>query len=88
MVAIAVRPGGVMTELAANMPEVMHHLLVDTPQLAGDTLAWLGSERREWLGGRYVNAAWDMEELSGKKDDIVKRDLLKVRMAVNTFPTQ
>jgi hypothetical protein len=76
----------VKTELALGMPEYMHELLVDTPELAGDTLVWLGSERREWLGGRYVSATWDLEEVCGRKEEIVKNDLLKVRLAVNVFP--
>ena len=33
--------------------------LTDTPQLAGDTLAVLTSEKREWLAGRYVSANWE-----------------------------
>ena len=88
VLAIAVHPGGVKTELATNMPEDHHEYLIDTPELAGDTLVWLSAERREWLAGRYVSAAWDMEALSGRKEDILKGDLLKDRLAVNTFPSQ
>jgi NAD(P)-dependent dehydrogenase (short-subunit alcohol dehydrogenase family) len=83
MLAIAVHPGGVQTELALGMPEHMHEWLVDTPELSGDTLVWLGAERREWLGGRYVSACWDMEELSGMREEIVGKDLLKMRLAVD-----
>ncbi|KAG9191512.1 hypothetical protein G6011_10246 [Alternaria panax] len=83
MVAIAVHPGGVQTELALGMPGHMHGWLVDTPELAGDTLVWLGSERRGWLGGRYVSACWDMEELQERKGEIVKGDLLRMRLAVD-----
>ncbi|KAI4942562.1 hypothetical protein J4E91_009955 [Alternaria rosae] len=82
MLAMAVHPGGIQTELALGMPGHMHEWLVDTPELAGDTLMWLGAQRREWLGGRYVSACWDMEELSGKKDEVVEKDLLKMRLAV------
>lgn len=85
MLCIAVHPGGVPTPLALTMPKAIHSYLIDTPELAGDTLLWLGAERREWLGGRYVSAGWDMEELSEKEDEIVQGDLLKVRLAVNTF---
>ena len=88
MLAIAAHPGGVKTELATNMPEVYHHYLVDTPELAGDTFVWLGSERRDWLSGRYVSACWDMEELSERREEILKSDLLKVRLAVNIFSSQ
>lgn len=57
-------------------------VIKDTPALSGDTLVWLTAEKREWLRGRYVNAQWDMEEMSGMKDRIVERDLLRVRLAV------
>lgn len=56
--------------------------LNETPQLAGDTVAFLMSERREWLAGRYVDVTWDMGEFLARKGEIVERDLLKVRMAV------
>ena len=60
----------------------MHHLLGDTPELAGDCLVWLMKERREWLMDRFVSVQWDMEELEAKEIQIEKRDLLKFKMAV------
>lgn len=87
VLAFAVHPGGVATELAHNLPEGMHDYLIDTPELSGDTLVWLGAERREWLSGRYLTATWDMEELSARKDEIVKGDLLKDRLAINALAT-
>ena len=71
-----------MTELARKMPEEMHHLLTDTPEVAGDTIVYLTQNRQEWLAGRYVSCTWDMPQFFDKKDEIVERDLLKVRMAV------
>ena len=71
-----------MTELAANMPKDTHGLLIDTPELSGDTIVWLSQEKRTWLAGRYVSCTWDMGELMGKKEEIIEKDLLKVRMAV------
>ena len=88
IISIAVHPGSLKTDLSLCLPEHLHGLLVDSPEISGDTLTWLGSERRQWLSGRYVSANWDMEELSKKREEIVKADLLKVRMAVNTFPSQ
>lgn len=85
VLAIGVHPGGVKTELALHLPERYHAGLVDTPELAGDALVWLTGERREWLAGRYVSVNWDVGELEGRKGEIVKGDLLKVRMAVNPF---
>lgn len=57
-------------------------VLTDTPEVAGDTIVYLTQERQEWLAGRYVSCTWDMPELFQKKDEIVKKDLLKIRMAV------
>ncbi|KAF2795757.1 oxidoreductase-like protein [Melanomma pulvis-pyrius CBS 109.77] len=87
ILAFSVHPGGVKTELALGMPEALHALLVDEVELAADSLVWLTRERREWLAGRYVSVNWDVEELEGRKEDILRGDLLKVRMAVNAFPS-
>lgn len=83
LLAYSVHPGGVVTDLAQNMPtEVQSRLLIDQPELAGETIPWLTHQKRDWLAGRYVNCTWDMSELMGRKEDILKGDLLKVRMAV------
>jgi NAD(P)-dependent dehydrogenase (short-subunit alcohol dehydrogenase family) len=81
-IAISIHPGGVATDLAMNLPEYLRPNLVDKPELAGDSIVWLTGERKEWLSGRYVSCNWDMQELLAKQDEIVKGDLLKVRMAV------
>lgn len=65
-----------------NMPENMHSILTDTPELAADTLVWLTKERRDWLQGRFVMGPADMQELESKKDEIVKRDLMKLKLDV------
>jgi NAD(P)-dependent dehydrogenase (short-subunit alcohol dehydrogenase family) len=82
LIAMSAHPGGVSTELARNMPQDMHQFLKDTPQLAGDFFVKLTSERRGWLAGRYVSVNWDFEELEGKREEIVDKDLLKVRLAL------
>lgn len=82
MISYAIHPGAVATELALRMPDPYHHVLIDTPELAGDTLVWLTAERREWLRGRYVDVGWDMEELLSKREKIEREELLKVRLAV------
>lgn len=43
---------------------------------------YLTQKRQEWLAGRYISVNWDMEELFKKKDEIVEKDLLRVRMAI------
>jgi hypothetical protein len=52
-------------------------VFVDSPDLSANTLVFLTSEKREWLGGRYINVTWDMPELVAKKDEIVEGDKLK-----------
>ncbi|KAF2099401.1 NAD-P-binding protein [Rhizodiscina lignyota] len=82
LLCYSLHPGGVETELALNMPKAMHAVLQDKPELAGDTIAWLTSRRREWLLARYISVTWDMPELEKMKDEIEEKDLLKVRMVV------
>lgn len=40
----------------------------------------LTKERREWLSGTYVMCNWDVDQLEGMSDDIVKGDKLKFTM--------
>lgn len=61
-------------------PEEIGSQFSDTPDLAGDTIAWLAAERKEWLGGKYVSCPWDMEELTNMEDEIVSEDKLKPRL--------
>ncbi|KAI9762799.1 MAG: hypothetical protein M4579_000151 [Chaenotheca gracillima] len=82
VLAFAIHPGGVMTELAKAMPKNAHHLLTDTPELAGDVVAYLTQKKRDWLAGRYISVNWDMEEFLGREAEIVKDDKLKMRMVV------
>ncbi|KAI0074426.1 NAD(P)-binding protein [Panus rudis PR-1116 ss-1] len=82
LLALSIHPGGVPTELALGMPQDMYSWLIDTPQLAGDSIIWLTRENREWLKGRYVSVSWDMEELEKMKEEIVEKDLLKIRMVL------
>jgi hypothetical protein len=51
----------------------MHVLLRETPELPSNTIVWLTKERREWLGGRFVNTQWDMEEFEERPEEIVER---------------
>lgn len=80
LVAFCVNPGAIKTKITENAPEALRNALPDSPDVAGDTIAWLAAERREWLAGRYVSCQWDMEELMKRKDEIIENDKLKVRM--------
>ncbi|KAI1400580.1 hypothetical protein F4819DRAFT_461171 [Hypoxylon fuscum] len=81
--AYSVHPGAVLTELAKKgMRSTTLMGVSDNNELASDTVAWLTSERREWLAGRYISATWDMNELLARKSEIVKGDKLKIRLVV------
>lgn len=80
LLAYAVAPGGVLTDMSEGFQ--YKDRLTDTPQMVADTIVFLTKQRREWLARRYVDSRWDMEELLEKEEEIVRRDLLKVRMAV------
>lgn len=82
IVAIAIHPGGVLTELARNLPKDYYGYLVDTPELAADSIAWLTQHRPLWLSGRYVSVNWDLPELMDKKEEIVEGDKLKLRIVI------
>ncbi|KAF2166581.1 hypothetical protein M409DRAFT_66597 [Zasmidium cellare ATCC 36951] len=82
VLSFGIHPGGVPTELALGMPKQFQGGLIDTPELAADSMVWLTAERREWLAGRYVSVNWDMKEFLDKRAKIEEQNLLKVRMDV------
>lgn len=56
LISYAVHPGAILTNMSKGLPsEIKRDLLTDTPELAGDTIAFLTRERREWLAGRYIS---------------------------------
>jgi NAD(P)-dependent dehydrogenase (short-subunit alcohol dehydrogenase family) len=83
LLTFCVNPGAIKTKISEGVaPEEIRNKFPDTADLAGDTIAWLAAERRDWLGGRYVSCPWDMEELMGMKDAVVRDDKLKLRLAL------
>lgn len=80
LLVFCVNPGAIKTKITETAPEAVRDTFPNRPPTAGDTIAWLASERREWLGGCYVDCPWDMEELLAKKDEIVGGDKLKMRI--------
>jgi NAD(P)-dependent dehydrogenase (short-subunit alcohol dehydrogenase family) len=82
LLAFAVHPGGILTDLALNMPKATHSRLLDKPEVAADTIVFLTQKRREWLAGRYIDCTWDMEEFLAKEKEIVDGDKLKMRLIV------
>lgn len=83
VLAFAVHPGIVATmPPPIGQPEGGRPMAVDDVGLCGAFLVWLVRERRDWLSGRYMSANWDVDELEGKREAIVKGDQLKMRMVV------
>ena len=77
-----VNPGAIKTKITECTPEPISNRLPDSPDVAGDTIAWLAAERKEWLGGRYISCPWDMEELMSREREIVQGDKLKLKMVM------
>ncbi|CCM04748.1 uncharacterized protein FIBRA_06938 [Fibroporia radiculosa] len=82
VVALAVHPGAIPTDMNADISDDFKAYLIDTPEIASHTIVWLAREPRAWLSGRYISCQWDMEELEAKRQEIVDGDKLKVRMAI------
>ncbi|KAI0172088.1 NAD(P)-binding protein [Hypoxylon sp. FL1284] len=86
VVAYSIHPGNIPTDMfmeVTGLTEVSDYwkpIFVETPELSADSLVYLTSEKRDWLGGRYLNMTWDLPELMAKKDDIIKGDKLKLRL--------
>jgi hypothetical protein len=66
------------------MPQAIHGLLVDPPELAAGFAVWLCSGQADWAKGRYLSSNWDVDELTRRKDQIVQDDLLVNRLRVSS----
>lgn len=80
LLAYCVNPGAIKAEITKVVPQQVRDALTHHPSIAGDTIAWLAAERKDWLAGRYVSCPWDMEELAKRKDETVGMDKLKISM--------
>ncbi|KAM0704517.1 hypothetical protein Q7P35_008751 [Cladosporium inversicolor] len=78
----SVHPGSVDSELTAVTPEPFKAYLTDSQELCGGFCVWLssGGRGRAWLCGRLVNAKYDVSEMEARKDEVVEKDLLKLKM--------
>jgi hypothetical protein len=67
------------------MPPGSVQMAVDSPFLAGGMAVWFAAEvsdgeDRGWLGGRYISAVWDVNEILERKEEIMQKDLFKLRL--------
>lgn len=83
ILAYCIHPGNIPTDIIpGDVAHDLKHVFVETPELSADSLVYLTSEKRDWLAGRYINVTWDLPELMGKQEDILKGDKLKMRLIV------
>ncbi|TKA65007.1 hypothetical protein B0A55_09432 [Friedmanniomyces simplex] len=84
LLAYTLHPGGVLTEMARDSaPEYMLEYLQDSTELCGAFCVWLTKDRsRDWLSGRFASVDWDVGELEAKKEGVVEKDLLKLKIDV------
>ncbi|WPV13920.1 Mannan endo-1,6-alpha-mannosidase DCW1 [Fulvia fulva] len=83
----AVHPGAVLSEMAdETTPDAFRPYLTDSPLLCGAFCVWLTKYRERgengWLAGRLLSAKWDVSELLKRKEEIVQKDLLKLRLSL------
>ncbi|KAK9490685.1 hypothetical protein V1508DRAFT_255054 [Lipomyces doorenjongii] len=76
--AVAFHPGIVMTDM---MTESFEPFAKDTPALAGGVVVWLSTDAASFMDGRYMTTNWSVDELMTKKEEIVSKDLLKVKLS-------
>lgn len=80
----SIHPGAVNSEMAAGTPEAFKPYLTDSPELCGGFCTWLSKagKDRAWLCGRLMSAKYDVQELEARSDEIVEKDLLKVKLSL------
>ncbi|KAK9429600.1 hypothetical protein V1505DRAFT_373538 [Lipomyces doorenjongii] len=76
--AVAFHPGIVMTDM---MTESFEPFAKDTPALAGGVVVWLSTDAASFMDGRYMTTNWSVDELMTKKEEIVSKDLLKIKLS-------
>lgn len=80
VVATSLHPGVVDTDMTA---EYFKRFALDTPELVGGAGTWLAGWEgpdRGFLSGRFVAANWDVEDLVGRKEEILGKELLKMNL--------
>jgi len=83
--AIAMHPGGVLTDLSRGMIAAkpgLAALFNDKPELEAWTQVRLTSGSEDWLSGRFYDATWGFDQITAQKDRILEDDALKIRLAL------
>lgn len=80
-----VHPGAIDTEMGKKAADAGMKLPLDDVELPAHFIVWLLSQEAEFLRSRMVWASWDVEELKGKKEAILK-DPAYLNMGMNGWP--
>jgi hypothetical protein len=48
--------------------------------MPGNFCVWVVSPEAEFLKGRYIWAAWDVEEMMARKEEIIGKNLLRLSL--------
>ncbi|KAH7413157.1 putative oxidoreductase ucpA [Cadophora sp. MPI-SDFR-AT-0126] len=75
--AISVHPGIVLTDMTLD---AFRPYAKDTPELVGGLGVWLSTEKAEFLNGRYIEANWSVDDLVARKEEIVGKGKLSVKL--------
>lgn len=78
--AVSLNPGLMDTDMILDTFRPFHQ---DTPDFVASVALWLISEKAKFLSGRLVIVNWDVDELVERKDEIVEKDLLKIKFGAN-----
>lgn len=76
---ISVHPGAVETDMG-HKAGIIETLAVTEAALTGDFTAWLASDEAIFLAGRFVWVNWDYEQLIGRKQEILEKNLFRTAL--------
>lgn len=80
----SVHPGAVRTEMY-DKSGMDGQFEVTDGRLTGEFVVWLATEQAAFLNGRFVWVNWDVDELVGLKEEIMKKGLLMTAIKEGEF---
>ena len=56
--------------------------LTESPLLSAGTAVWLTQPDADFMKGQYMGANWDIPSLEKRKQQVLDKDLFKMKLAV------
>lgn len=78
VVAVSLHPGTVVTGMTL---EGFKRFTRDTFALAGGVAVWLATEQAKFMNGRFMGVNWDVTEMEERKESIIEKDELVMKLA-------